>query len=73
MGSASAGRTPRPTSSRGSLPKDETTEYGKLDGFHAEVPKQDSGRFCERERRLLIIRGEVVVPRAEELVVRYKL
>ena len=49
------------------------THYGKIDGFHDRVPKQDSGCFMGREQKLLIIKGEVIVPKAETVVTRYKL
>lgn len=49
------------------------TYYGKIDGFHEAVPKQDSGCFMESGKKLLIIKGEVIVPKAESVVTRYKL
>jgi hypothetical protein len=60
---------------------DDDTYYGTLDGFFDEVPEQDSGYFervhgkkinHDEDNRILIIKGEIVVPKSAEVVTRFE-
>lgn len=63
------------------VPKGDTTNYYGTTGFHAEVPGQDKGHFWSQvwssdnqpHKKLLIIKGEVIVPQPVAKVVEYKL
>lgn len=53
----------------------EGQNYYNTRGFHDRVPEQDKGCFMDRadERKMLLIKGEIVTPRPVEVVTKYKL
>lgn len=55
------------------------SNYYGTHGFHSEVPQQDNGHFWSSNHRekphekLLIIKGEIIVPQPVAKIVEYKL
>ena len=48
--------------------------YGTGDRFHEELPDCDDGHFMQNadETALLIIKGEIIVPKAKKVVTEYE-
>jgi hypothetical protein len=55
-------------------PKEENlTHYGELDGFFDKVPEQDHGCwFRVSGNKLLIIKGEIVVPKPVAVATKFE-
>ena len=47
------------------------TYYGDKLEFLSAIPQQDKGCWMARERSILIIKGQIVVPRAAKVVTEY--
>lgn len=48
------------------------TYYGHT-GFHSAIPDSDKGYWCDDGCKLLVIRGEIVVPTPKSKVVEWSL
>ena len=49
------------------------TYYGQNLSFLDKVPEQDKGSWYAKEGAILIIHGEIVIPKAKEVAIRYEL